>query len=208
MTQNPAADRMRLLHPDLGKALDLLGEIDLEDPKGDQWEKVPHAVAAILSAGLAWEKERRALVEIRDNPCCDPMGNAQEAHDALSETCPEEEPMYFDWQGSGLCRAKGMNSGNVYGEFSREELCEGPFEPADMATKTYYLSFANEDGFLGGAMVEASSHVEAVKVTHRLGINPGGDILVAPVPDCELTDKLLAKKNRLLTIEEISGCEG
>lgn len=66
MTQNPAADRMRNLHPDLVKALDILGEIDFEHAHGYavDAEKVPHAVAAILSAGMAWERERAALVEL------------------------------------------------------------------------------------------------------------------------------------------------
>ena len=59
-SDNPGADRMRLIHPELGKALDILGEINIEDPADDDWERVPRAVAAILGAGMAWERELEA----------------------------------------------------------------------------------------------------------------------------------------------------
>jgi hypothetical protein len=64
----------------------------------------------------------------------------------------------------------------------------------------HYLSFAG-DVFLGAAIVKAHGIVHASLVCHGLGINPGGQVLGAPIPD----DKLPAKQylNRLLTREDI-----
>ena len=47
----------------------------------------------------------------------------------------------------------------------------------------HYLSFAGEEGWRGCTVVEADSFLEAVLKTHRLGINPGGE--VAGVELCE-----------------------
>ena len=61
----------------------------------------------------------------------------------------------------------------------------------------YYLSFAEEDGFLGGAFVYASGPVSAVERTHELGINPGGEVAIwgpVPPPVDEALDRLLTKE--------------
>lgn len=62
--------------------------------------------------------------------------------------------------------------------------------------KWFYLSFA-ENGFLGAAIVRAEGHASAIRRTHQLGINPGGQVLTAELPlDVTIpsghTDKLLS----------------
>lgn len=50
--------------------------------------------------------------------------------------------------------------------------------------KGFYLSFANESGFMGGSIVEAKSPVEAVEVANKLKLNPGGaEIAVIALKD-------------------------
>ena len=47
----------------------------------------------------------------------------------------------------------------------------------------WYLSFADDDGFLGGVYVEAESFLEAVTQADVHGANPGGEVLGAgPLP--------------------------
>jgi len=53
-------------------------------------------------------------------------------------------------------------------------------------TGLYWLSFADPrrpEGkqFLGVAIVRATQAIEAVKVSHALGINPGGEVRLHPV---------------------------
>lgn len=59
----------------------------------------------------------------------------------------------------------------------------------------YWLSFA--DGalpkgrqFLGACIVRAASNLDAVRVAHRLGINPGGEVQIRGPLD--LSDKMEA----------------
>jgi hypothetical protein len=72
-------------------------------------------------------------------------------------------------------------------------------------TRYIWLSFADADlpegqQFLGAAIIKASNFVEAVKVAHILGINPGGEVMSLEVPeDVEIPEKWV---ERLLTIEE------
>ncbi len=54
------------------------------------------------------------------------------------------------------------------------------------ATDLFWLSFADPDlpkgtQFLGGCVVRATSFIEAVQVSHALGINPGGEVQGHPV---------------------------
>jgi hypothetical protein len=68
-----------------------------------------------------------------------------------------------------------------------------------MGVGQWWLSFVDEDEWLGGAVVDALSFLDAVGVAHRLGCNPGGQVAGWPVvgiPD-EYT-------GRLLTREEVS----
>lgn len=68
----------------------------------------------------------------------------------------------------------------------------------------HYLSFATDEGFRGGVIVRGEDVVEATKEAWRLGCNPGGEVLGAPVPD----DLMPPEKycNRLLTKAEIDEC--
>jgi hypothetical protein len=50
-------------------------------------------------------------------------------------------------------------------------------------TAWWWLSFADDDGFRGVCIVEAMDMIAAVKLTHALGINPGGEVRGAPFPD-------------------------
>jgi hypothetical protein len=69
----------------------------------------------------------------------------------------------------------------------------------------WWLSFADGDGFLGAALVAARDFVDAVDVTHRLGINPGGEVLGTEMPlmpvDAEWT-------NRLLSLADVRAIDG
>ena len=73
----------------------------------------------------------------------------------------------------------------------------------------YYLSFADDDGFKGVCVVEASDGIEAVKKAHRLGINPGGQVMITLIPR-EVHDKAPKRLpfNRLMdkaTLIELGG---
>lgn len=57
----------------------------------------------------------------------------------------------------------------------------------------YWLSFADDDGFLGVCVVDAPSFPAAVTRSHELDINPGGEVLGYSIPD-ELSDSLVMDK--------------
>lgn len=64
----------------------------------------------------------------------------------------------------------------------------------------YYLSFADETGFLGAVFIEAHGIVTATEKAHELGINPGGEVACwGPVPP-----PVDEGMNRLLSKEEVS----
>lgn len=76
-------------------------------------------------------------------------------------------------------------------------------EQADPHEGIYYLSFASETGFLGGAFVVAIGPISAIAKTHDLGFNPGGEVMVIGPTELEASlvpDRL---RNRLLTQEEV-----
>lgn len=49
----------------------------------------------------------------------------------------------------------------------------------------WWLSFASDEGNLGVCVVEAESAEAAYAEAKRLGINPGGELIVYPVDDSE-----------------------
>jgi hypothetical protein len=59
----------------------------------------------------------------------------------------------------------------------------------------WYLSFASYDCFLGAAIVRGRGLVSAFRETHRLGLNPGGEVLGLNMPSewdySEWTNRLL-----------------
>lgn len=74
-----------------------------------------------------------------------------------------------------------------------DELCRPP--------RWFYLSFADDDGFRGAAIVEAPGEAHAIQLTHTLGINPGGQVAMFAVPDgAPVPD---AAKNRLLSKRDL-----
>lgn len=67
----------------------------------------------------------------------------------------------------------------------------------------WWLSFANDDGCRGVCMIEGASFIDAVTVSHRLGCNPGGQVVGVPIP-AEGARKVAAHwKNRALTLAEM-----
>jgi hypothetical protein len=47
----------------------------------------------------------------------------------------------------------------------------------------WYLSFADDEGFLGVCWVKARGLIEATQIAYRLKINPGGEVLAIPLPN-------------------------
>jgi hypothetical protein len=72
----------------------------------------------------------------------------------------------------------------------------------------FYLSFAGDDGWRGGAFVDGDTILEAVTMAGLLGINPGGEALVIEVPDGLMDAKVPERdRRRLLTREEVEQLE-
>jgi hypothetical protein len=67
-----------------------------------------------------------------------------------------------------------------------------------LAMTIWYLSFATTERFLGAAVIEAHEMLDAVAEAHRLGINPGGEVLGVPVPE-EHEAEARTVMNRLLS---------
>lgn len=68
--------------------------------------------------------------------------------------------------------------------------------------KWYYLSFADQDKpegekWSGCCCVEAEDHIDAVREARRQGCNPGGEVLMQPVPDSEVVPEAI--RNKLIT---------
>ncbi len=61
----------------------------------------------------------------------------------------------------------------------------------------YWLSFAEETGFLGVVIVQAESYDQALQKAWELEINPGGNVLgglMVEVPSEKWHDRLLNRK--------------
>lgn len=72
---------------------------------------------------------------------------------------------------------------------------------AESDVKLWWLSFADDDGFRGVAIVDAPSFIEAVMKTHVLDINPGGSVRGFPCPDASLIPP--EHVDRLLSLDEL-----
>jgi len=80
-----------------------------------------------------------------------------------------------------------------------EEMDGGRFE-------WWYLSFATDEGFLGGVYIEAFGSLSALTTACVLGLNPGGEVACwGPIP-VELMNLHVPveKRTRLLSMEEIN----
>lgn len=69
----------------------------------------------------------------------------------------------------------------------------------------WWLSFAGEEGFRGVIITRAFEFLDAVRKTHVLGINPGGQVKGAMCPPENEHLVRDADVDRLLTREEIMG---
>lgn len=76
-------------------------------------------------------------------------------------------------------------------------------EQADPHEGIYYLSFAAETGFLGGAFVRAIGPISAIAKTHDLGFNPGGEVMVIGPTEIEGSLVPAHLMDRLLSREEV-----
>jgi hypothetical protein len=70
-------------------------------------------------------------------------------------------------------------------------------------TRWWYLSFAGDDGWKGACIVPGKGVITATLMSKRLKANPGGEVLVIPVPE-DLAESIPAEAvGRLLTREEV-----
>lgn len=68
--------------------------------------------------------------------------------------------------------------------------------------KLWWLSFSGPEGWRGGCFVLAEDELGAIVESHRLKINPHGEVLIVPAPDgCALPPE--SHMNRLLTRAEL-----
>jgi len=73
--------------------------------------------------------------------------------------------------------------------------------------KWFWLSFAEPGKFLGGVVTQATSLKEAIVKTHKLGINPGGEIQSMEVRPEFLKNLESFPKDKLMTKEEIEAID-
>lgn len=83
------------------------------------------------------------------------------------------------------------------------------FNPTVRVASWHWLSFSDESppagrGFLGVAIVNAPSFLDAVTRANMLGINPGGEVRGIELPDGIDADALERFGHRLLTKAELA----
>lgn len=80
--------------------------------------------------------------------------------------------------------------------FKRIKLCE--------VEMTYYLSFADDDKFLGSCFLKATGHGDALTKAYELKLNPGNcEVMIALCPEGEVVIPSDDKFNVLLTKEQL-----
>lgn len=62
----------------------------------------------------------------------------------------------------------------------------------------WWCSFVGPEGFRGVVVVEARGMLSAVQWTHKLGVNPGGDVQIVSLKEPPAPEY----RNRLLTRDE------
>lgn len=70
----------------------------------------------------------------------------------------------------------------------------------------WYLSFADTDGWRGGAFIKAHGPTEALYIAKRRGVSPGGEVCCVKCPDSEVPTEDYC--HRLLTKAEIEAYYG
>jgi hypothetical protein len=71
------------------------------------------------------------------------------------------------------------------------------------AARWHYLSFADDEGFLGGVIVRSYGFLTAIQRATDLGINPGGEVISTPIPRKDLWRVPTDLRNRLLSEDEV-----
>jgi hypothetical protein len=86
-------------------------------------------------------------------------------------------------------------------DLRQEGVLELMREDMQQSLGWWWLSFADDTGFLGVAIVEAGGIMEAAVAAKLAGCNPGGEVLAYPIP----VDKLPVEKlrNRLLSRDDL-----
>lgn len=74
----------------------------------------------------------------------------------------------------------------------------------------FYLSFASDEGFLGGCYVAGDDLIDAVRNSWTLGINPGGEVRAAgPIPQADVDARVPpAARDALLSYSELEALHG
>jgi hypothetical protein len=70
-----------------------------------------------------------------------------------------------------------------------------------MELSWYYLSFADDEKFRGGVIIEGFSDLDAVSRSHMCGLNPGGEVMMIPVPNVYIPPEKF--RNRLLSKDDV-----
>lgn len=71
------------------------------------------------------------------------------------------------------------------------------------AARWYYLSFADDGGFLGGVIVGSCGFLTAIQRATELGINPGGEVMCTPIPRKDLCRVPPDLRNQLLPQDKV-----
>jgi len=72
-------------------------------------------------------------------------------------------------------------------------------------TQWWWLSFAEDDGFRGVAIVQGQDMAAAIARAHLLKINPGGQVAGWPIPEEFLDQHVPGEfRNRLLSRQEVT----
>lgn len=79
-------------------------------------------------------------------------------------------------------------------------------EDAKNPLRWWFLSYAGEDGFHGGVIIQAHGRTEAAYLCRHRGLSPGGQVLILEVPEEELPGE--ESRNRLLTRPELEAIWG
>lgn len=85
----------------------------------------------------------------------------------------------------------------------KERAAELLREERKQPVSWWYLSFADQV-FHGAVIIAAHGLTDAVRTCHALNINPGGQVLGAPLPPEILAQVPQADRERLLTREDVT----
>jgi hypothetical protein len=86
----------------------------------------------------------------------------------------------------------------------KERVAAHLAEEAVSPVALWYLSFAEPGRFLGGVMIEARGLTSALIESHRLGINPGGEVQGTRLPNDVAASFPPEDRHRLLSKAEIA----